>query len=210
MFSPRYSTSLWCFLLPEMITASYIIQTPQFFECGLLSGDASEHLSPGAALPLMLTHSPQAPSLPNLLDPRTTGCPEACHPSWLQNIHFPTEALSPDLTVTHHISHFSHQTEHKKALLKEAVSSPGSMDWTWLRKSPDDFYHSHHDFRNAQFYPASNHSYKQAVQRNKESTEFGGQLRCSQALPFSTQRALSEPLYLLILICTINRQVRDC
>ena len=94
MFSPHCNTSLWCFLLPGMITASYTIQTPQFFECGPLSGDASEHVVPGAALPLMLTYSPQAPSLPDLLDPRTTGCPEACHPSWLQDIHFP---LKPSL-----------------------------------------------------------------------------------------------------------------
>ena len=41
---------------------------------------------------------------------------------------------------------------------------------------------SHHAFRNSQFYPASKHSCKQAVQCNKESAEFGGQLRCSQAL----------------------------
>ena len=210
MFSPHCNTSLWCFLLPGMITASYTIQTPQFFECGPLSGDASEHVAPGAALPLMLTYSPQAPSLPDLLDPRTTGCPEACHPSWLQDIHFPTEALSPDLTVTHHIWHFSHQTEHEKALLKEAVSSPESMDWTELRKSPDDFHPSHHAFSNSQFYPAPKYSYKQAVQCNKESAEFGGQLRCSQALSCSTQMAVSESLYLLVLVCKANRQVRDC
>lgn len=125
------NTPLWCFLPPGMrITASYIIQTLSFIESEPLSWDGSEHEAQEAAFPLTLTYSRQAPPLPDSLNLKTTGCPEACHSSWLQHIQFLTEALTPDLALTHHISHFPHWTEHEKTLFKEAVSSPRNTDWT--------------------------------------------------------------------------------